>query len=180
MRALVLALDDDARGAAPVGVFHLRFHAGVANVHLRADARLAQIARHFLIIAHPCFIHDKHDNGRNPYGGLRDFAQMGKGRIEPRYADGEAGRGNRLRAEARDESVVAAATAHGAEAHGLAVFIARGEGQFGLKHWPGIVFQATHHGRIEAYAVLLIACLAHKAHDRANRFVFGGLPGQKG
>ena len=128
LRALVFALDDDARGAAPVGVFHLRLHAGIADIHLRAHACLAQIARHFLIIAHPRLIHDQHDDGRDPDGGLGNFAEMRKGGVEPRYADGEAGRGDRLRAEARDKAVVTPAAANRAEAHGLAAFIGCGEG----------------------------------------------------
>src|SRR5712691_7700433 len=40
--ALLAALDDDAGRAAPVGIFHLRLHAGGAKIHLGADARITQ------------------------------------------------------------------------------------------------------------------------------------------
>ena len=88
LRALVLALNDDAWAAAPVGIFHLRLHAGVADVHFGADARLAQIARHFLIVADPGFIHDQHHDGRYrrwpPAESCRDAIRRG---IKPRNAD---------------------------------------------------------------------------------------------
>src|SRR6266545_3173569 len=44
LRALVAALDDHAGRAAPVGIFHLRLHAGGAEIDLGADVRRTQPA----------------------------------------------------------------------------------------------------------------------------------------
>src|SRR6266487_6693860 len=51
LRALVAALDDHAGRAAPVGIFHLRLHAGGAEIDLGADVRRTQPAGEILIIA---------------------------------------------------------------------------------------------------------------------------------
>ena len=39
------ALDDDQRTAALVGIFHLRLHAGCADIHFGANAAIAQRRR---------------------------------------------------------------------------------------------------------------------------------------
>src|ERR1700675_3311595 len=41
--ALIAALDDDARAAASVGIFHLRLHARLAEIELGADVRFAKL-----------------------------------------------------------------------------------------------------------------------------------------
>ena len=71
--ALVAALDDDDRAAAPVGIFHLRLHAGAAEIHLGADAGVAKL-RHHLLVAAEAFrvlVHDQHDDGRDRHRTCR-------------------------------------------------------------------------------------------------------------
>ena len=48
--ALVGADDDGGGGVAAVGIFHLRVHAGGAEIHFGADAGAAQLAGHLLVV----------------------------------------------------------------------------------------------------------------------------------
>ena len=108
--------------AALVGVFHLRLHAGGAEVHLGADAGRAQRLRHLLVVGEAVLLHDEHDDGAVGDGGLV-LVERGQRRLQARHADGEAG-GRHLGAEeALDQPIVAPAAADRAEAHGLAVLV---------------------------------------------------------
>src|SRR5690606_13642946 len=62
--ALVAALDDDAGAVAPVGILHLRLHAGAAEIHLGPDAGSAQRRHHPLVAAERLGVpvHDQHDD----------------------------------------------------------------------------------------------------------------------
>ena len=100
--ALVGALNDDARAVALVGVFHLRLHAGRAEIHFGADAGVAQRLRHFLIAGDFRFIHHEHDHGTERR--LRLCADEGERRLQTRDADREAGCWNFLAREAATRS----------------------------------------------------------------------------
>src|SRR5690606_36309034 len=47
--ALLRPLNDLAWRIATLGIFHLRLHAGPADIHFRADTLLAQIRGHLLV-----------------------------------------------------------------------------------------------------------------------------------
>ena len=59
---LVAALDDDARGATPVGVFHLCLQAALAEIKLGADAGAPQLLHHGLIVGDAVAIEHEHDD----------------------------------------------------------------------------------------------------------------------
>ena len=82
----------DARRIALVGVFHLRLHAGRAEIHFGADAGVAQRLRHFLVAGDLGLIHDEDDDGTER--GLRLGSIRRQRRLQARHADGEAGCGN--------------------------------------------------------------------------------------
>jgi hypothetical protein len=164
--ALVVALDHHARGAALVGVFHLRLHAGRAEIEFGADAGVAQFAHQPLMLADALAVHDQHHDGgkRRP---LLDAPQRLQRRIEPRHADGEPGRRHQFAAEPGHEVVVAPAAADGAEADGAAGFVGGLEGQLGLEDGAGVIFEAADHRRIDADAIRAIAC---RPDDLRNGF----------
>src|SRR5436305_9819655 len=121
-RLLVTALDDDARAAAAIGIFHLRAHPALAEVQLRADAGVAQRLHHALIIGDAIAV--EHGDHHRPRLRLAvELAKMGKRRLQARYPDGESGGRDVLTAEAADEAVVASPTAHRAEARRLALLV---------------------------------------------------------
>ena len=113
-----------------------------AEIKLGANAGRSQRRGHALIVGDAVLV----EYGDDHRPGLRlglDLAEMGEGGLEPRYADGEAGRGHRLSAEAGDEAVVAPATRDRAEADRLAIIAADGEGKFDLVDGAGVVFEAA-------------------------------------
>ncbi len=76
-----------------------------------------------------------------------------EGMGETRDADGKAGRGHRLFAEARDQPVIAPAAADRAEDDFLALFVGDGEGQFDLEDGAGVIFEAADDGGVDLDAV---------------------------
>ncbi len=86
------------------------------------------------------------------------FADERERRLQARDADREAGRGDLLARKARDEIVVTAATADGAEADGLAVVAFDLERQLGFEDGAGVIFEAADDGLIEPNAVLVVSC----------------------
>ncbi len=111
---------------------------------------VAQGRDEFLVIGHAVFIHRQHDDR----AGAWRLATMGllmarKRREQPRHADGEAGRGDRLGAEAGDEAVITPAAADRAEADGTAVLVLDLEGEFGLEDGAGVVFEAADDGGVD-------------------------------
>src|SRR5436190_17265993 len=91
-------------------------------------------------------------------------------RHQPRHADRNAGRRDVLVAEAPDQAIVASAARDRAEAHRLAVLARDRKGQLNLEHWPGIVFEAAHDGRIDANTILWIST---RSYELCNRDQFG-------
>ena len=67
--ALLAAFDDDGGRVAAVGVFHLRVHAGRAEIHLGADAGVAELGDHRLVARGLVAIHDEDDDGADDLGG---------------------------------------------------------------------------------------------------------------
>jgi len=159
--ALVAALDDDARRAAAVGIFHLRLHAGAAEIHFRPDAGLPEGGHHLLVAAERVrvLVHDEDHDRRDDLGVLQ-LAEILQRRGQPRHADGEARRRHRLAAEARDEPVIAPAARHRAEAHDLALLVRHLEQKLRLVDRAGIVFEPAHHGGVDPDAPVVVAgCL---------------------
>ena len=68
--------------------------------------------------------------------------------LQPRHADGKAGRRHRLAAEARHQAIITPAAADRAEAHGAAFFVFGLKQQFHLVDRAGVVFEATDDGKI--------------------------------
>jgi hypothetical protein len=115
LRLLVRALDDHARAAAAVGVLHLRAEFAGAEIEFGADAGRPQGRGHALVVGEAVAVEHRHDDGAG-FGLRIDLAEMHQRCEQARHADGEAGRRHRLTAKARDEAVIAAAAADGAEA----------------------------------------------------------------
>ena len=67
-RFFVGTLDDDARGVAPVGIFHLRCEFSEAEIKLGANAGVAQLRDHVLIIADAILV--EHRDPDQEEGGL--------------------------------------------------------------------------------------------------------------
>ena len=136
--------------AALVGIFHLRLHAGAAEIDLGADARAARSWRPSpgsAAIWSLSITSTTTGPGARP--DALDLAEHLQRREQARDADGEAGRRHRLAAEARDQTVIAPAAADRAEAHGAAVLVLHLEGQLGLVDRAGVVFEAAHDGGID-------------------------------
>src|SRR5436190_4340274 len=163
--ALVAALDDDAGGPALVGVFHLRLHAGGTQVHLGADAGLAQRLRHLLVAWQLGLIHDEDDHGTARGGGI-GLADGRERRLQARDADGEAGGRHLGPRETLDEAVIAAAAADRAEADGLAGFVLHLGGDLGFEDGAGVVLEATNDGYVGADPVISIT---RRADETAYR-----------
>ena len=142
-RLLVAALDDDARRAAPIGIFHLRLHAGLAEIKLGADVRCAKRLRHLLIVGDAVAIEHEHDDGALR-GARLEFAEALEAEQEPRHADGDAGGRNLLAGEALDQPVIAPAADDRAEPDGLTLLVLDRSGQLGLEHWSCVIFQPAH------------------------------------
>ena len=86
---LVAALNDDARGTALVGIFHLRLHAGGAEIHLRADGGigLAERAGEIIVVGKALAVHDEDDGGAGGCGCVELAEGLQRG-IQARNADG--------------------------------------------------------------------------------------------
>ncbi len=90
-----------------------------------------------------------------PAGGFCvELADERERRLQPRHADGEAGRRHRLAHEARDEAVVAPAAADRAEAHRAAFVVLGFEGEFNLEDRAGVILEAADDGGIDANAIV--------------------------
>src|SRR3989337_2944531 len=85
---LVAALDDDARAAALVGIFHLRLHAVIAEIKLGTDIRLAKPLGHYLIVGQSVAVEHEHHDRPLDYACLI-FAEALEAEQEPRHADGD-------------------------------------------------------------------------------------------
>ena len=107
---------------------------------------LAQIGDHALIVALPVAIEHQHDDRRLRGAAFLRLAEQFQRRIETRHADREAGGRYFLAGEARDEIVIAPAAADGAEAHELAVLVARFHQQFAFEDGTGVIFETANHG----------------------------------
>ena len=129
---------------ALVGVFHLRLHTGAAEIHLGANAGLAQRLRHPLVARQLGLIHDEHDDGATG-GGALVLVEGGERRLQTRNANGKTCCRHLAPQETLDQTVVAPTAADRAEAHGLAVLVFDRKAQFGLEHGAGVVFEAPHH-----------------------------------
>ncbi len=118
-------------------IFHLRLHAGPADIHFCADACLAQIGNHFLVAAKVLriLVHHQHDHRANRVGNIQLAEILQRGH-QARNTDGETRRGNRLATEARDETVIAPAATDRTEHDLLAVLIGDVEQKLRLKTGP--------------------------------------------
>ena len=76
LRALVLALDDDAWAPRLSAYFICAFIPASPTYISERMPAVAQFARHFLIVAYPGFIHDQHHDGRAPDGLPRNLAEI--------------------------------------------------------------------------------------------------------
>ncbi len=109
---------------------------------LRSVATILLIVGDAVAVEH----RDQHRAGRRLVIELADQGQRG---LQPRHADGEAGRRHRLAAEARHEAVVAPAAADRAEAHRAAFLVLGFEQQFNLVDRAGVVLEAADDGGID-------------------------------
>ena len=74
-----------------------------------------------------------------------------------RNADRKACRRDRLTAKARDRAlVIAPATTDRTEAHWLAIIARDFEGELGLEHGAGVIFEATDDGGVDADTAVVI------------------------
>src|SRR5262245_61764040 len=154
--ALVAALDDDARRVPAIGIFHLRLHAGRAEIDLGADVLSAQPAREHLIFADALAVEHEHDNGPD-VGLCITLCDVRERCREPRYADRESRGGHRLAAEARDQAVITPAAADRAEPHWSALVVLDLEREVHLVDGAGVIFEAAHDGRIDDDAPVIIS-----------------------
>src|SRR5690606_20970214 len=100
--------------------------------------------------------------------GLRffvDLAEMLERGQEPRHADGEPGRRHRLADETGDEPVIAPATRHRSEAHGIALLVLHFEGELGLVNGAGVIFEAADDGGVDADTISAVASRLDKSCD---------------
>ena len=157
MRLFVGALDDGARAAAAVGVFHLlaEIVLGVAEIELGADAGVAQL-RDELLVAGDVAAEDGDDDGAGlPFAA--ELAERAERRLQPRDADGEAGRRHRLAHEARDETVVTPAAADRAEADGAAFVVFGFDEQFNFEDRAGVILEAADDGGVDLDSPVAVA-----------------------
>src|SRR5215471_5828118 len=147
-RLLVAALDDHARRVAPVGIFQLVAHVlGVAEIELGADVCIAQAYNHLLIVRDAVAIEHGDDHGAE-FGPRIELAEQRQRRLQPRYADREAGCRHDLAAETRDKTVIAPAAADGAEHDRLPLLVRYLREKLRLEDRTGVIFEAADDGRI--------------------------------
>ncbi len=161
LRALVLALDDDTGRAALVGIFHLRTHAGFAEIHFGANTRSTQIACHFLIGRQLLAVHDEHNHGTQSVLSA-SLTQRNQRRMQPRDTDRIAGCRNADALEALDEPVIAATAADRAEARLTAIFAGGLEGELGLENGTSVIIEPAHNGGIDPDTVAIEAGCAQQ------------------
>ena len=105
--------------------------------------------RHLLIVGDAVAIEHQHDDGAlHGLGG--DLAEGLQSIQQPRDADGNSGGRNLLAGEALDETVIAPAADHRAEADRLPALILDGRRQLSLEHRAGVIFEAADDGGVEA------------------------------
>ena len=154
-RLLVAALDDGERRVAAVGIFHLRLHAGIAEIELgRECRRCAARLDHRLVVADAVAVHDQHDH--RPVGlagsvSLPSAASAACSRDTPME---KPVAGTSSLHEAADQPVIAPAAADRAEHDRLALLVRDLERQLGLEDGAGVVFEAADDRGIDSDAVL--------------------------
>ncbi len=148
--AFVRALNDRAKGAAPVGIFELGVEAARSEIEFGGDAGPAQLRDKTLVGRHMVAVEHGDDHRPSLLGRSDDRAvDRPQSREQPRHADRKTGRRNRFAAKARDEPVIAAAAADRAEPHGMTEFVFHREGQFGLEDGAGVIFEAADDGGVD-------------------------------
>src|SRR5262245_2181859 len=155
--AFIAPLDDDAGRIPAIGVFHLRLHAGRAEIDLGADVLSAQPARQHLIFADALAVAHEHDNRPDIRLCITLFDVRECGR-EPRHADRESGGGYALAAEARDQAVVAPAAADRAEPHRPALVVLDLEGEVHFVDRAGVIFEPANDGRVDLHSIPITQC----------------------
>src|SRR5215216_3592044 len=149
IRPFVRSLDDRAGRVSPVGIFHLLANAvfWISKIQLGADIRVAKTRDHLLIFSDFSPEHRDDDRTKGRLGvELAEHRQRG---LQARHADRKTRRRHRLAAEARDQPVIAATSADGAEADRAAFFVLGLEGEFDLVDGTGVIFEAAHDGWID-------------------------------
>ena len=113
--------------------------------------------RHLLIVGDAVAIeHQNDDRALHGLGG--DLAEGLQSVQQPRDADGDSGGRNLLAGEALDETVIAPAADHRAEADRLPALIFDGRRQLGFEDGAGVIFEAADDGRVDADAVFVTSC----------------------
>ena len=123
-----------------------------AQIEFGRDPCVAQARDEPLIVRHRIrvAVEREHDDRAGRLGRRDDRAfDRAQRRKQPRDADRKAGRRNRLRAEARDEPVIAPAAADRAEADRPAVVVLDLEGQLRLEDGAGVIFEPANDGGID-------------------------------
>src|SRR5579872_4035561 len=90
LRLFVRPLDDHARRVAAIGIFELVAHVlGIAEIELGADAGIAQLRDHSLIVGDAVTVEhgDDHGTGFRPRVELTQHRQRG---LQARHADGKS------------------------------------------------------------------------------------------
>ena len=151
---LVAALDDDARRGALVGIFHLRLHAGLAEIKLGADAGVAQGLHQALIVGHAVAIEHQHDDGA-AHRIAFELAESLEAEEQSRDADGDAGGRHFLAGEALDQSVIASAETDRAKPDRLPALVLHRRQQLRLEHWAGVILEAAHDGGIDTDSLIV-------------------------
>ena len=162
---LGLPLDHHCRRAPLVSVSNLFTEIlRRAQEHFGPNARTAEFRRHLLVIGNAILIHNQNHHRPGRLGSAEiagEFQRMS----EARHADREAGCGDGLGTEARDEAIISPAAANRAEHNLLALLIGDGEGQFDLEDRAGVVFEAADDGTVNANAIGAVAgCFDQAVH----------------
>ena len=142
----------------------------VAEIEFGADAGVAQRRDHALVVGDAVAV-EHGDDHRAGLGLGVELAERGQRRLQPRHADGEAGRRHRLAAEARHEAVITPAAADRAEAHRAAFLVLGLEGQFNFEDRAGVIFEAADDGGVDANSVLSVAGRVRSSSQSVSKFV---------
>src|SRR5205823_7303560 len=102
---------------------------------------------HVLIIADAILVEHR-DHDRSALGFKIDLAEIFERGQEPRHADGKTRRRQRLRPEARNQSVITPAAADRAKAW-RSVFAVGGKGQLNFEDCSSVIFEAAANGWID-------------------------------
>src|SRR5215469_5303094 len=106
-------------------------------------------------------------DGDDDRAGLRlglDLAETLQSRHQPRYADGESRCRHRLAAKARNQPVVTAPTADGAEANRFAIFAFNGERQLNFVDGASIVLKTADDGGGNVDAIPVVGGVEQASH----------------